>query len=494
MSEQLMIAFDTEPIFIETKMANRHGLIAGATGTGKTVTLKLMAEKFSKAGVPVFLADIKGDLGSSAMPGVTNKHIERSRTDMNLTDFEFQAFPTEFWDVFGEKGLPVRATISELGPLFLSRLLSLNDTQEGIMNIVFKVADDEKMLLIDLKDLRAMLSYVGEHAAELTLKYGNISKQSIGAIQRSLVKLEEQGGEHFFCEPSMQIHDFMRTDANGLGYINVLSAEKLYHQPALYSTIMLWLLSELFEELPEVGDLDKPKMVFFFDEAHLLFDDAPKSLKDKIEHVVRLIRSKGVGVYFITQNPIDIPDEVLGQLGNRVQHALRAFTPRDQKAVKSAAETFRQNPEVDVAKEITELAVGEALVSFLQEDGTPSIVRRARILPPESLIGTVDENLRQEIIKKSSHYSKYKESFDRESAFEILAKKIEQEKAKQEKAKKEEEKAKEKAAKEKARAAKKPGPKRKSALEKNVTSFVNSVGRTVGRELVRGILGSLKKK
>lgn len=494
MTEQLMIAFDKEPIYMQGNMANRHGLIAGATGTGKTVTLKLMAEQFSKASVPVFLADIKGDLASTIMPGVTNKHIERSRTDMNLTDFEFQTFPTEFWDVFGEKGIPVRATISELGPLFLSRLMGLNETQEGIMNIVFKIADKEKMLLIDLKDLRAMLTYVGEHAKEFTLEYGNISKQSIGAIQRNLVTLEEQGGEYFFGEPSMQIHDFMKTDTEGRGVINVLAAEKLIHQPALYSTFMLWLLSELFEELPEVGDLDKPKMVFFFDEAHLLFDDAPKSLKDKIEQVVRLIRSKGVGVYFITQNPIDIPDSVLGQLGNRVQHALRAFTPRDQKAVKSAAETFRQNPEVDVAKEITELAVGEALVSFLDEEGTPSIVRRARILPPESLIGAVDESLRQEAIQKSSFYSKYKDSFDRESAFEILARKVEQEKVSEEKAKKAEEKEKVTKATTKKTASRSSGTKKKSALEKNLTSFVNSVGRTVGREIVRGIFGSLKKK
>ena len=400
-------------------LANRHGLITGATGTGKTITLQVLAERFSAIGVPVFMADVKGDLAGLAVTGSLTPKLEARLASLGVTDFVPAKFPATFWDVSGEQGHPVRATISDMGPVLLARLLSLNDTQAGVLQLVFKIADDNGLLLLDLKDLRAMVQHVGEHAREFTTEYGNVSAASIGAIQRGLLTLGEQGGETFFGEPMLDINDLMQTDA-GKGVVNVLAADKLMTSPRLYSTFLLWLLSELFEQLPEVGDIDKPKLVFFFDEAHLLFNEAPPALLEKIEQVVRLIRSKGVGVYFVTQNPLDIPDTVLGQLGNRVQHALRAFTPRDQKAVKTAADTLRPNTAFDAATTITELGVGEALVSFLDEKGRPSIVERAFILPPSSRIGPLSAEERQVVISSSLVAGVYEKALDRESAYEKL--------------------------------------------------------------------------
>jgi hypothetical protein len=400
-------------------LANRHGLITGATGTGKTVTLQVLAERFSSIGVPVFMADVKGDLSGLAAAGTESPKL-RQRLDMlGIADWSPAGFPATFWDVTGAQGHPVRATISDMGPILLARLLNLNDTQAGVLQLVFKIADDDGLLLLDLKDLRAMVQYVGENARSFTTEYGNVSAASIGAIQRGLLTLGEQGGDEFFGEPMLDINDLLQTD-DGRGLVNILAADKLMASPRLYSTFLLWLLSELFEQLPEVGDLDKPKLVFFFDEAHLLFNEAPPALLEKIEQVVRLIRSKGVGVYFVTQNPLDIPDNVLGQLGNRVQHALRAFTPRDQKAVKTAADTLRANPAFDAATAITELGVGEALVSFLDEKGRPGIVERAFIQPPASRIGPLTGEERQAAIQGSLVYGVYEEAQDRESAYEKL--------------------------------------------------------------------------
>ena len=400
-------------------LANRHGLITGATGTGKTITLQVMAERFSSIGVPVFMADVKGDLSGLAAPGMASEKLKQRLELLGLADWTPAKFPAAFWDVSGAQGHPVRATVSDMGPVLLARLLNLNDTQAGVLQLVFRIADDNGLLLLDLKDLRAMVQHVGERAKEFTTEYGNVSAASIGAIQRALLTLEEQGGEQFFGEPMLDINDLMQTD-DGKGIVNILAADKLMSSPRLYSTFLLWLLSELFEQLPEVGDLDKPKLVFFFDEAHLLFNEAPPALLEKIEQVVRLIRSKGVGVYFVTQNPLDIPDTVLAQLGNRVQHALRAFTPRDQKAVKTAAETLRANPVFDAAMAITELGVGEALVSFLDEKGRPNVVERAFILPPASRIGPLSAEERQTVIKSSLVYGVYEEALDRESAYEKL--------------------------------------------------------------------------
>ncbi|MBK7324875.1 MAG: DUF853 family protein [Propionivibrio sp.] len=400
-------------------LANRHGLITGATGTGKTITLQVLAERFSAIGVPVFMADVKGDLSGLSAPGVESAKFKQRLDTLGISDWTGAKFPASFWDVSGEQGHPVRATISDMGPILLSRLLNLNDTQSGVLQLVFKIADDNGLLLLDLKDLRAMVQHVGEHAKEFTTEYGNVSAASIGAIQRGLLTLGEQGGEAFFGEPMLDIADLMQTDG-GKGIVNILAADKLMSSPRLYSTFLLWLLSELFENLPEVGDADKPKLVFFFDEAHLLFNEAPPALLEKIELVVRLIRSKGVGVYFVTQNPLDIPDSVLGQLGNRVQHALRAFTPRDQKAVKTAADTLRANPAFDAAAAITELGVGEALVSFLDEKGRPNVVERAFILPPASRIGPLTAEERQGVIKGSLVYGVYETALDRESAYEKL--------------------------------------------------------------------------
>lgn len=407
------------PISICGKMANRHGLIAGATGTGKTVTLQVLAETFSQAGVPCFMADMKGDLSGISQTGAMSGFIEKRCAEFGIVNPEFGACPVRFFDVFGEQGHPMRTTVSNMGPQLLSRLLQLNETQEGILNIVFRIADDRGLLLLDLKDLRSMLNYVAENAKQYTASYGNITAQSVGAIQRALLTLENQGASKFFAEPSFDIYDLLQCE-QGKGVMNVLAADKLMLQPKLYSTFLLWLLTELYAQLPEVGDMDLPKLVFFFDEAHMLFDETSKALVDKIEQVVRLIRSKGVGVYFVTQSPTDIPEEILGQLGNRVQHALRAFTPKDQKAVKTAAETFRENPAFKTADAIMELGTGEALVSFLDEKGAPSVVERAKILFPLSQIGAVTEGQRGQIINQSRLYGKYDKVVDRESAFEVL--------------------------------------------------------------------------
>ena len=421
MTEPLLIAKSkTQDIHLLPQLANRHGLITGATGTGKTVTLQKMAESFANIGVPVFMADVKGDLSGVGAAGVESPKLKERLAALGITSFTPRPCTTVFWDVFGEAGHPVRATVSDMGPLLLTRLLNLNETQSGVLQLVFKIADDQGLLIIDLKDLRATIQYVGDNAKDFTTEYGNISAASIGAIQRGLMGIEAQGGDKFFGEPMLDIADLMQTDADGRGVINVLAADKLCNSPKLYSTFLLWLLSELFEQLPEVGDVDKPKLVFFFDEAHLLFNDAPKALLEKIEQVVRLIRSKGVGVYFVTQNPLDVPESVLGQLGNRVQHALRAFTPKDQKAVKTAAETMRANPEFDAATVITELGVGEALISFLDEKGRPHIVERAFIVAPNSRLGPLTPAERKAAIENSVIYGHYEQIIDRESAFEKL--------------------------------------------------------------------------
>ena len=495
---KILIGKSDIPVYLVPKMANRHGLIAGATGTGKTVTLKVMAESFSEMGVPVFLSDIKGDLASLAVEGTDSEKISERIARLKIDNFSFKSFPVQFWDLFGEFGHQVRTTVSEMGPLLLSRILGLNDTQSGVLNIVFRIADEKGLLLLDLKDLRSMIQYVGENAKEFTLEYGNISSQSVGAILRSLMSLEDQGGEHFFGEPELDFNDWIKTDREGKGIINILHSVKLYQNPSLYSTFILWMLSELFEILPEEGDLDKPKMVFFFDEAHLLFDDAPKVLLEKIEQVVRLIRSKGVGVYFITQNPTDLPESVLGQLGNRIQHALRAYTPAERKRVETAAETFRANPKFDTMIAITELATGEALISCLDEEGRPSIVERAFVLPPQSKFGTIDDAIRNNIIERSALKNKYGSELDRESAYEMLnAKKereqkdVEEEKERAEMQKKWKE--------ESARREVSYGyterrdRRRTTPLEKVANSAMNTIGREIGRSLIRGILGSLRK-
>ena len=485
------------PVYLLPRMANRHGLIAGATGTGKTVTLKVMAEAFSDMGVPVFLSDIKGDLSGLAAAGVENAALEERIPRLGLNEFTYKAYPVRFWDLFGENGHPVRTTVSDMGPLLFSRLLGLNETQEGILNIVFRVADERGMLLLDLKDLRAMIQYVGDHAKEFTFKYGNIPVQSVGAILRGLIRLEDQGGEKFFGQPELDISDWIKKAIDGRGYINILHSVKLFTSPILYSTFLLWMLSELFENLPEEGDLEKPKLVFFFDEAHLLFEDAPKVLLQKIEQMVRLIRSKGVGVYFITQNPADLPEDVLSQLGNRVQHALRAFTPSEQKKVRAAAETFRPNPKFDTEKAITELATGEALISCLEESGSPGIVERAFILPPQSKMGAIDDMTRNRIINGSDLYGKYETEIDNESAYEMLqeekrkeelALKREQEIAEKEKQWKKEEK--ERA--QESKASKKRG-NQTSYFPRVTSSAITSIGRELGRQIVRGLMGSLKK-
>ncbi|MCO4755399.1 MAG: DUF853 family protein [Bacteriovoracaceae bacterium] len=422
MTQILLVGKGEGELFILSKMANRHGLIAGATGTGKTVTLQILAENFSRIGVPVFMSDVKGDLSGISKPGKEHPKITERINTIGISGFTFSGNPVVFWDVFGELGHPIRTTISEMGPLLLSRLLNLNDTQTGVLTLIFRIADDDGLLLLDIKDLRSILQYAAENAADFSKEYGRISRASVGAIQRKLLTLEDQGGDIFFGEPALNLDDFLQTDENGNGVINILAANKLIGSPRIYATFLLWLLSELFEQLPEVGDPEKPKLVFFFDEAHLLFDNTSKALQEKIEQVARLIRSKGVGVYFVSQNPLDIPDAVLGQLGNRIQHALRAYTPRDQKAVRTAAQTFRTNPNLDTETAITELAVGEALVSFLDEKGRPNIVERALIRPPFSQIGPIELKERKRIIRSSLVYGFYEKLVDRESAYEMLKK------------------------------------------------------------------------
>lgn len=494
---KIWVGQSDKALYLLPKMTNRHGLIAGATGTGKTITMKILAESLSDMGVPVFLADIKGDVASLASPGQENPKMLERIENIGIPDFSYKGFPVQFWDLFGESGHRVRTTISSMGAILLSRILGLNDTQSGVLSIVFRIADEKGMLLLDFKDLRAMVQFVGENAKEYTLKYGNISTASIGAILRALLTLEDQGADHFFGEPELDFYDMMRVSSEGKGYINLLHSEKLYQNPALYSTFLLWMLSELFELLPEVGDLDKPKIVFFFDEAHLLFDNAPKVLLEKIEQVVRLIRSKGVGVYFITQNPMDLPGPVLGQLGNRVLHALRGYTPAELKKIKAAADTFRQNPDLNTMEAITELKVGQALVSFLDEEGRPGMVERATILPPQSQFGTIDDSLRNKIMNESLLKGKYDREIDRESAYEMISAKYEKDAIEEEarlqaleaeKAAKEAEKA--KVAAQKATSKKST---RQSPMEKATNAMASTIGREVSRSLVRGILGSLKK-
>jgi len=494
----------TQDIVLHSQFANRHGLIAGATGTGKTVTLKVLAESFSRLGIPVFLADAKGDVSSLAKVGSSSPKFDERLKNLHLDAIPFAASPVIFWDLFGQQGHPIRTTISEIGPLLLAQMLNLNDTQEGVLAAVFRIADDQGLLLIDFKDLKAMLTYVSENAAELKAEYGNLSPASIGAIQRNLLALADQGGEQFFGEPSLNILDFIQTDTKGQGYINILAADKLMNSPKLYATFLLWMLSELFEQLPEVGDMDKPKLVFFFDEAHLLFDNASPALQQKIEQVVRLIRSKGVGIYFITQNPLDLPESVLGQLGNRVQHALRAFTPKDQKAVKTAADTFRANPEFKVDQAITELAVGEALISCLDEQGTPQIVERGWVMPPYSSFTPITAEERQIIISQSIVAGVYDQAVDRDSAYELLQKKVlqqSQQKEVEELAKqqtKEQDalaKQQERFAKEQQKAAEKAQRDREKLTQDIVGTFAKSAARSLGgstgQKIVRGLLGSL---
>lgn len=499
-----------EPEQLLLKYGNRHGLVTGATGTGKTVTLQILAEGFSDQGVPVFCADVKGDLSGIAMMGEPKDFLTARAEAIKLDPYEFQEFPVIFWDLFGEQGHPVRATVSEMGPLLLSRLMNLSEAQEGIMNIAFKIADEEGLLLLDMKDLQALLANIAGRADEISARYGNVTKPSVGAIQRNLLVLEQQGGANFFGEPALKIADIMRTTRDGRGAINVLAADKLMMNPRLYSTFLLWLLSELFEELPEVGDPDKPRLVFFFDEAHLLFDEAPRVLIDRVEQVVRLIRSKGVGVYFITQNPLDVPETVLAQLGNRIQHALRAYTPREQKAVKTAADTFRPNPDFDCATAITQLGTGEALVSTLEAKGIPSMVQRTLIRPPASRIGPITPQERAKLMAESPVAGQYDKSIDRESAFEILQKKAAD-------AQNAEQRATERDQQEGGRTRwtlpdfdgpqgsgsgsgdRQPLPRaprpsnRQTVAEAAIKSVVRSMGTSVGRAIVRGILGSLKK-
>jgi len=470
---------------ILSKMANRHGLIAGATGTGKTVTLQTLAEHFSRIGVPVFMADVKGDLSGLSQAGGGNARVEARVAQMGLTDFKPQAFPVTFWDVFGQKGHPVRTTVADMGPLLLGRMLNLNDVQAGVLNAVFKIADDQGLLLLDFKDLRAMLQHAAEQSAKYQASYGNISAASVGAIQRGLLQLETEGGDILLGEPALNLDDLMQTDAQGRGVVNILASDRLFNSPRVYATLLLWMLSELYEKLPEVGDMDKPKLVFFFDEAHLLFSDAPAALMQKIEQVVRLIRSKAVGVYFVTQNPIDVPDVVLGQLGNRVQHALRAYTPRDQKAVNVAAETFRANPRVNVQTAITELGVGEALVSFLDEKGVPTPVERVLVCPPESRIGPASDAERMAVMQQSLVRGVYEQSVDRDSAYEILKKRTDEQTA------------------EAAPADNSEGfdwgevlggrknSRSDTILESAAKSAARTIGSQLGRSIMRGILGSI---
>ena len=492
MSEPILVAKnEAAEFYLLPQMANRHGVITGATGTGKTVTLQRLAEGFSTRGVPVFMADIKGDLTGVTQAGGGNEKIDARNKQLGIEP-TFEGFPATVWDVFGKQGHPLRATVSEMGPLLIARLLQLNETQEGVLTIAFKYADDNGMLLLDLKDLQSLMTWVGQSADELTLKYGNVSTASVGAIQRGLLQLDEQGGDQFFGEPAVKLDDFMQT-MSGKGVLNLLAADQLINAPKLYSTFLLWLLSELFESLPEAGDLEKPKLVFFFDEAHLLFSDAPPALIDKIEQVVRLIRSKGVGVYFVTQNPADIPEKVLAQLGNRVQHALRAYTPQEQKGVKAAASSFRENPKLKTEKVITELGVGEVLISTLDEKGVPTMVDRAFVVPPVGHIGPISAEQRSALIANSLVAGVYENLVDRESAFELLTKKAEAKVAEQAAAAQTEADAKaqkeaEKAARSAARA---PDTLTESITKSVVRSASSSIGRTIGTQIVRGVLGSI---
>ncbi len=474
-----------KPEALSLKYANRHGLISGATGTGKTVTLQIIAEGLSAAGVPVFVADVKGDLAGLAEPVAMKDFLTERAQKIGLDPYEAKGFPVCFWDLFGEQGHPVRATVSEMGPLLLARLLDLNETQEGVLTLAFRLADDEGLLLLDLKDLRALLVYVAERAKELSAEYGHVSRASVGAIQRRLLTLEEQGAEQFFGEPALDLMDFLRTDDEGAGIVNILAADKLMQTPKLYATFLLWLLSELFEELPEIGDPEKPKLVFFFDEAHLLFDEAPDALLEKVEQVVRLIRSKGVGVFFVTQNPLDVPDSVSSQLGNRVQHALRAFTPREQRVIKAAADTFRPNPAFSTLEVITQLGIGEALVSTLEAKGAPGVVQRTLIRPPSSRMGPLTAAERKNMLRYSDMADKYDEEVDRESAYEVLKERAEKLAEREAKAREKEERQKSSGRK---------TTRRRSNRQTVSEAAFKTAARTLARELVRGVLGSLKRR
>ncbi len=489
MEQMIYLGCSDKDVGLLPRMANRHGLIAGATGTGKTVTLQGLAESFSRLGVPVFLADVKGDLSGLSQPGKPHPKVQERLDRMPLEAFSFRGFPVTFWDIYGKQGHPVRTTISEMGPLLLARLLNLNDTQQGVLALVFRVADENGWLLLDIKDLRAILQFVAENAAEFRTLYGNVSAASVGAIQRRLISLEDQGGTQLFGEPALNLGDLLQTDENGLGVINILAADQLMNAPQLYSTFLFWLLSELFEQLPEVGDQEKPKLVLFFDEAHLMFDDAPEALLDKIEQVVRLIRSKGVGVYFVTQNPLDIPDTVLGQLGNRIQHALRAYTAKDQKALRAAAQTFRDNPALDTERVISELGLGEALVSTLDAKGRPQMVERTLIRPPESQIGPISKPLRQTIMTGSLVAGIYDQAVDRQSAHEILSERAAKQAEEQKAAEVEQAQQKELA-----KAQKHGGSGRQGVLESFFKSAARAMGSSMGRQIIRGVLGSIMGK
>lgn len=494
MSKPMIIAKNSKntEFCLLSRMANRHGLVAGATGTGKTITLQRMAESLSENGVPVFLADVKGDLSGISQKGTENPKIVERIKLLDLSGHAFREFPVAFWDVFGKSGHPVRTTVSDMGPLLMGRLFNLNEVQAGVLTLIFKIADDNGLLLLDLKDLRAMVQYVGDNAGQFTTQYGNISKASVGAIQRGLLELEAQGGGPFFGEPMLDIFDLIQTHSDGRGIINILAADQLINRPRVYATFLLWLLAELFEHLPEVGDLEKPKMVFFFDEAHLLFENAPEALLEKIEQVVRLIRSKGVGVYFVTQNPADIPDKVLAQLGNRVQHALRAFTPQEQKAVKIMAQTFRPNPKLTIEKVITELGVGEALISFLEENGAPAIVERAFVCPPESRVGSILPEERQRIVQGSIHFGHYENAIDRESAFEMIKKRTEEKALQTQEAVPQQPVYQQPPPRYQEQVPRRsPGRPRDGMAEAFAKSTVRSIGSSLGRQIIRGLLGSI---
>lgn len=480
-------AGQSEPVQLLARYANRHGLVAGATGTGKTVTLQILAEGFSKLGVPVFAADVKGDLSGISQAAEAKEKLQQRAQKTGVVDYQPAACPVVMWDVFGQRGHRFRTTISEMGPLLLSYLLELNEVQEGVLNIAFRLADEEGLLLLDLKDLRALLQYVAEQAKALSQQYGNVSASSVAAIQRRLLVLEEQGGDEFFGEPALDLRDLLRTDFNGHGLVHLLAAEELMQRPRLYAALLLWLLAELFEELPEVGDGDKPRLVFFFDEAHLLFANASKALLTQVEQVVRLIRSKGVGVYFVTQNPMDVPDSVLGQLGNRIQHALRAYTPRDQKAVRAAAQTFRGNPELDSEAVITQLGVGEALVSLLADQGIPSVVQRTLIRPPAARIGPASAEECRLLIERSPVAGRYDEVVDRDSAFEMLARRAQEQQQRAAEAARD-------GAQEKVRRSASPKRQREGAFEAMFKSMARSMGSQLGRQLLRGVLGALVKR
>ncbi len=510
---KIWLATGETPVYLEPSMCNRHGLIAGATGTGKTVTLKVVAESFSEMGVPVFLADIKGDLSGMCAPGVENKHIRRSIDTMGLGDFQYTAYPVRFFDVYGKQGHPVRTTISDMGPELIARLLGLNDTQSGVLRIVFRIADDEGLLLLDLKDLRSMVQYVGDNAKEYKLTYGNISPQSVGAIQRALLTLEDEGGNLFFGEPALDIADWLDWDEDGWGVMNILECQELFQHPLLYATFLLWMLTELYELLPEAGDLDKPKIAFFFDEAHLLFKDAPKALVEKVEQVVRLIRSKGVSVWFISQNPSDLPESVLGQIGNRVQHALRAYTPNEQKALRYAARSFRANPAFNAETALQELGVGEALVSVLNEKGVPTMVEQANILPPRSSMNAVEDSTIRRAISESPLGKKYNKAIDRESAYEKLEEARETQAKEEARLAKEEERrrqqeerrgtvtggtysrrsASSRSTSSRSTSSRSTSTRRKSAMDKAISSTANTIGRELGKQIVRGLFGTRKR-